>query len=69
MLICPAAGCGNGNGTSGDAEGESDAAGGALGMAFGAGAGCMTRADTDGGNFITRAGAYYDAGPPPLCGP
>ncbi|HUT79008.1 MAG TPA: hypothetical protein VM285_15020, partial [Polyangia bacterium] len=42
--------------------------GGAIGVAFGAGAGCMTTAESDGGSFIERAAAYGEAGGPPLCG-
>ena len=30
---------------------------------------CMTTAETDGGNFLTRAAAYYAPPRPPLCGP
>jgi hypothetical protein len=48
---------------------EEFAAGGALGVAFGAGATCMTTAETDGGHFLDRATAYYEEGGPSLCGP
>jgi len=48
---------------------EEFAAGGALGVAFGAGAGCMTTAETDGGHFLDRAVEYFETGGPPLCGP
>jgi hypothetical protein len=44
------------------------AAAGALGIAFGAGASCMTTAETDGGHFLARSADYYSAGPPMLCG-
>jgi len=44
------------------------AAGGALGIAFGAGASCQTTPATDDGNFVTRAGSYYQGNRPPLCG-
>jgi hypothetical protein len=40
---------------------------GALGVAFGAGAGCMTTPATDGGHFTDRAASYYESGPPDLC--
>jgi hypothetical protein len=45
------------------------ATGGALGIAFGAGAGCMTTAETDDGHFLARAAEYYGSAPPLLCGP
>jgi hypothetical protein len=48
---------------------EEFAAGGALGIAFGAGAGCMTTAETDDGHFLSRAAAYYQNPRPTLCGP
>jgi hypothetical protein len=48
---------------------EEFATGGALGVAFGAGATCMTTAETDGGHFLDRAVGYFEAGGPPLCGP
>jgi hypothetical protein len=44
------------------------AAAGGLGIAFGAGASCMTTAETDGGYFLGRAADYYRNGPPLLCG-
>lgn len=45
------------------------AAAGSLGVAFGAGAGCMTTAESDNGHFVRRASAYFEAARPPLCGP
>jgi hypothetical protein len=42
--------------------------GGAIGIAFGAGAGCMTCAESDGGHFIERAADYAGSGGPVLCG-
>ncbi len=47
---------------------ERFAAGGALGVAFGAGATCMTTPATDGGHFVTRAAEYYQNERPLLCG-
>lgn len=47
---------------------EDFAVGGALGMAFGAGAECMSSPATDDGHFVSRAIDYFDA-PAPLCGP
>jgi len=41
---------------------------GALGIAFGAGAGCMTTPATDDGHFVDRASAYLSGTRPPLCG-
>jgi hypothetical protein len=35
------------------------AAGGALGVAFGAGTGCMTTAESDGGHFLARAATWF----------
>ena len=46
---------------------EELAAVGSLGIAFGAGADCMTTAESDGGNFLERAAAYFDGTPPGLC--
>ncbi|MCK9463716.1 MAG: hypothetical protein M0R80_29200 [Proteobacteria bacterium] len=43
------------------------AAAGSLGIAFGAGATCMTTAETDGGHFLTRAAEYFEGDPPALC--
>ncbi len=43
------------------------AAAGSLGIAFGAGATCMTTAETDDGHFLSLAGDYYDGSPPSLC--
>jgi hypothetical protein len=48
---------------------EEFATGGAIGIAFGAGATCMTTAESDGGHFLSRAADYFEAGGPPLCGP
>ncbi|MBW2260801.1 MAG: hypothetical protein JRG91_02425 [Deltaproteobacteria bacterium] len=45
------------------------AAGGALGIAFGAGAGCMTTPETDDGHFTGRAEDYHASDRPVLCGP
>lgn len=45
------------------------AAAGSLGVAFGAGASCMTTPDTDGGHFVGRAAAHFQGPRPPLCGP
>ena len=45
------------------------AAGGALGIAFGAGATCMTTPATDDGHFTNRAQAYYASDRPVLCAP
>lgn len=42
---------------------------GALGIAFGAGAGCMTTPATDDGHFVDRASTYLSSVRPPLCGP
>ncbi|RLB65671.1 MAG: hypothetical protein DRI90_01400 [Deltaproteobacteria bacterium] len=47
---------------------ERFAAGGALGVAFGAGAGCMTTPAMDGGHFVNRAAEYYQSERPLLCG-
>lgn len=47
---------------------EEFAAGGALGVAFGAGAGCMTTPDTDDAHFTDRAAQYFTEPRPPLCG-
>jgi hypothetical protein len=47
---------------------EEFTAGGALGVAFGAGAGCMTTPATDDDYFIGRAQAYYQSTRPLLCG-
>lgn len=44
------------------------AAGGAIGVAFGAGASCMTTPDTDDGHFVQRAADYFQNARPPLCG-
>ncbi len=41
---------------------------GSLGIAFGAGAPCMTTAETDGGNFLGLAADYFNGDRPPLCG-
>jgi hypothetical protein len=41
----------------------------AVGVAYGAGAGDQTEPDTDGGNFVTKAKAYFAAGGQALCGP
>jgi len=41
-------------------------AGGAAGMAFGAGEGCQTTPDTDGGHLAARARALATAGGQPL---
>ncbi len=41
---------------------------GSLGVAFGAGAGCMTTAETDDGHFLERAATYFSAAPPAFCG-
>jgi hypothetical protein len=49
-----------------DHPGEYAAAGG-FAMAFGAGNACETIASTDGGNFVTRAKAYYSGTPPTAC--
>jgi len=46
---------------------EEFAAAGSLGIAFGAGATCMTTAETDGGHFLERAGEYLEGSPPALC--
>jgi hypothetical protein len=48
---------------------EQLAAGGALGVAFGAGAACMTTPDTDDGHFLARASQYFQGPRPPLCVP
>ncbi len=48
---------------------EQFASGGALGIAFGAGAGCMTTPETDDGHFTGRAQGYYASDRPALCGP
>lgn len=48
---------------------EEFAAAGSLGVAFGAGATCMTTPNTDDGHFTTRAAAYFQGQRPPLCGP
>lgn len=48
---------------------EGFAAAGALGIAFGAGAGCMTTPATDDGHFVDRATAYFEGDRPLLCGP
>jgi hypothetical protein len=45
------------------------AAGGALGIAFGAGEGCQTTPEYDGGHFLEHAAAWYAGARPPLCGP
>jgi hypothetical protein len=45
------------------------ASGGAIGIAFGAGATCMTTAESDGGHFLARAETFYEEGAPDLCGP
>ncbi len=45
------------------------AAGGVLGIAFGAGASCMTTPATDDGHFLMRAPAYFAGGGARLCGP
>ena len=42
--------------------------GGALGMAFGAGAGCMTTPASDDGHFVSRAGDHLQGARPSLCG-
>ncbi len=47
---------------------EEFAAAGSLGIVFGAGATCMTTAETDDDHFLTRAAAYYAGSPPMLCG-
>jgi hypothetical protein len=39
----------------------------AIGAAFGAGAGGQTTPETDGGNFVTKANAYYGSGGQSLC--
>jgi hypothetical protein len=41
---------------------------GSLGVAFGAGAGCMTTPATDDGHFVERAETYFDGERPCLCG-
>jgi hypothetical protein len=41
----------------------------AVGAAFGAGAGDQTTPESDGGNFVTKANAYYAAGGQALCWP
>lgn len=41
---------------------------GSLGIAFGAGAPCMTTPDSDDGHFIQRATEYFEGARPPLCG-
>jgi hypothetical protein len=46
---------------------EEFAAAGSLGVAFGAGEGCQTTAESDGGHFLGRAAAYFEGGPPELC--
>ncbi len=38
-----------------------------VGAAFGAGAGDQTTPESDGGNFVARANAYFSAGGQPLC--
>jgi hypothetical protein len=48
---------------------EEYAAAGALGIAFGAGAGCMTTPATDDGWFVMRASTYLAGPGTPLCGP
>ena len=48
---------------------EELATGGALGVAFGAGASCMTTPDTDDGYFLGRAATWFQSDRPPLCGP
>jgi hypothetical protein len=40
-----------------------------VGAAFGAGASGQTTPESDGGNFVTKAKAYYSAGGQALCGP
>jgi hypothetical protein len=45
------------------------AAGGALGVAFGAGAGCQTTPETDDGHFAARAAAYFGGARPALSCP
>lgn len=45
------------------------AAAGSLGVAFGAGAGCMTTPDTDDDQFTDRAAQYFTDPRPLLCGP
>lgn len=47
---------------------EQFAEGGALGIAFGAGADCMTTPATDDGHFAARAKEYYSKTRPSLCG-
>ena len=47
---------------------ERFAAGGALGVAFGAGTGCMTTPATDDGYFVGRAQGHLAGERPPLCG-
>jgi hypothetical protein len=41
----------------------------AIGAAFGAGAGDQTTAESDGGNFVAKAQAYYSGGGQALCSP
>jgi len=41
----------------------------AVGVAFGAGAGDQTTPESDGGNFVSKAKAYFAAGGQALCGP
>ena len=48
---------------------ERFSAGGALGVAFGAGTGCMTTAETDDGHFLSRAATYFEGEPPAFCPP
>jgi hypothetical protein len=43
------------------------AAAGSLGIAFGAGEGCQTTAESDGGHFLAHAAEYFDGDPPALC--
>ncbi len=44
------------------------AAGGAIGIAFGAGEGCQTTPEFDGGHFVERALGFYASPPLALCG-
>lgn len=48
---------------------ERFSAAGSLGVAFGAGAGCMTTPDSDDGHFISRAQSYFSGTRPTLCAP
>jgi hypothetical protein len=41
---------------------------GSLGVAFGAGAGCMTTPASDDGHFVDRAEGYFSGERPCLCG-